>query len=126
MKKIFLLSLILVVGVVVWVNQTVKAPSHYGAPFSAEVAVVPMKNLYAETAQHLEHPVSVQGRITRQCPASGCWFYLDDASGKQVKIELGHMGIKFPQWVGRDVRVEGRLLQNKDELELVGTAAEFY
>lgn len=126
MKKILILSLFLLIGGALWMMHSAKVPTHYGAAFTADLPRAQMKDLYVAPESHLAGPVSVQGKITRQCPSSGCWFYLDDTSGKQVKIELGHMGIKFPQWVGKNVKVEGRLLQNKDELELVGTAVEFF
>lgn len=126
MKKILFLSLILLVGGGFWAMQATKTPAHFGAAFTPDTLQVQIKDLYADIDSHLSRPVIVTGRITRQCPSSGCWFYLDDNSGKQVKIELGHMGIKFPQWVGRKARIEGQLLKNKDELELVGTAVEFF
>ncbi|HAE37895.1 MAG TPA: hypothetical protein DCG57_04550 [Candidatus Riflebacteria bacterium] len=126
MKKILLLSLVLIAGGVFWLLQTTQTPTHYGTAFAADVPQMQMKDLYADPDRHLAASVVVTGKITRQCPSSGCWFYLDDSSGRQVKIELGHMGIKFPQWLGKNVKVQGQLLKNKDELELVGTAAEFY
>lgn len=126
MKKILIFSLILIAGAALWLMHSAKMPTHYGAAFAADLPQIQMKDLYADPTSHLTGPVSIQGKITRQCPSSGCWFYLDDTSGKQVKIELGHMGIKFPQWVGKNAKVEGSLLQNKDELELVGTAVEFF
>ncbi|HOI91799.1 MAG TPA: hypothetical protein PLK28_14950 [Candidatus Rifleibacterium sp.] len=126
MKKILFISLLLIAGIGFWLMQSAKTPSHFGAAFAAETPLVSMQQAYGETDKFMNAPVVMQGKITRQCPSSGCWFYLDDASGKQVKIELGHMGIKFPQWVGRSAKVEGRLLQTKDGLELVGTGAEFF
>ncbi|EKD81334.1 MAG: hypothetical protein ACD_39C01856G0003 [uncultured bacterium] len=126
MKKILFLSLALLVGAGFWLMQSTNTPTHYGAAFAADTRQMLMKDLYADADNQLSKPVIVTGKITRQCPSSGCWFYLDDNSGKQVKIELGHMGIKFPQWVGKNVKVEGQLLKNKDELELVGTAVEFF
>ncbi|OGK13463.1 MAG: hypothetical protein A2W80_19675 [Candidatus Riflebacteria bacterium GWC2_50_8] len=126
MKKILLLALVLIAGAAFWLMQATQAPTHYGAAFGADVPQMQMKDLYADPDSHLAASIVVTGKITRQCPSSGCWFYLDDNSGKQVKIELGHMGIKFPQWLGKNVKVEGQLLKNKDELELVGTAAEFF
>lgn len=126
MKKILVFCAFVGLCLAFWLGYNVKAPSHYGAAFAADTPVVKMAEAYADADRHMDGAVVMEGRITRQCPSSGCWFYLDDASGKQVKIELGHMGIKFPQWVGKSVRVEGRLLKNKDELELVGTGAEFF
>ncbi|NCB38939.1 MAG: DUF4920 domain-containing protein [Erysipelotrichia bacterium] len=126
MKKILVLSVTLMVGIFFWLNQAGTSGTHYGDSFAANVQVVQMKDLYGSIEEHLNSPVAISGKITRQCPVSGCWFFLDDGSGRPVKVELGHMGIKFPQWSGKSVKVEGRLLQNKEGLELVGNAAEFF
>ena len=126
MKRILVLCAIIGLSLALWLGYSVKSPSHFGAAFAAGIPEVKMNAAYGEPEKFMNGPVVMQGKITRQCPSSGCWFYLDDASGRQVKIELGHLGLKFPQWVGKNAKVEGRLLQNKDELELVGTGAEFF
>ncbi len=33
--------------------------------------------------------IRIEGEIVRQCPATGCWFYLDDGRGNRIKVELG-------------------------------------
>ncbi len=126
MKKILVFCAFLGLCLAGWLFLNVKAQTHYGAVIAADAPLVKMADAYGNQERYLSDPVVMQGKITRQCPSSGCWFYLDDASGRQIKVELGHLGLKFPQWVGRSAKIEGRLLQNKEELELVGNGVEFF
>ncbi len=124
MKKILALSaLILVVGLGAAFVALRSAEVH-GAPFRVPT-LTPLAEVIASPVAHLGADLRVEGRITRQCPSSGCWFFLDDGSGRQLRVELGHLGKKFPQHVGGVAEVEGRLLQNGQTLEIVGNGVRF-
>ena len=125
MKTILMLCLIIFLGGFGWFYVSMKSANHFGPAFGSS-SQLQIKDLYANPNTGFTGSVNIQGKITRQCPSSGCWFYLEDESGKQVKVELGHMGLKFPQWVGKTAKVEGKLLKVKDGFELVGDAAEFF
>ena len=70
--------------------------------------------------------VRVEGKIVRQCPATGCWFYLDDGRGDQVRVELGNVVPRLPQRVGEKAVVEGRLTKVGNEPVLAGNGVEFH
>lgn len=112
-------------GCAVWFYQNIKPAAHFGPPFGAAPQIA-IKDLYAAPEMNASSSIKVEGRITRQCPSAGCWFYLDDGSDKQIKIELGHTGLKFPQWVGKKARVEGKLYKENDSLEVIGDSVEFF
>jgi len=116
-----LLITIALAGGALWYSSR---PLHFGPAFTG--APEPgIGKLLAEPASFTDREIRVAGRITRQCPSAGCWFYLDDGSGPQIKIELGAMGLKFPQHLGRPAIVEGRLLTSGKAPELIGTSVEF-
>lgn len=110
--------LVLGAGYLAWLHSK---PEHYGVPFSNAPVV--------SIAQVLSGPVAgdvrVDGQIVRQCPVSGCWFYLDDGNGHQIKIELGKTLPQLPQKVGRRATAEGRIVQMGNEPVLVGSSVEF-
>ena len=121
MKKILILCtgiLVIGAGYLTWLYSR---PQHYGAPFSNAPSI--------SISQLLEKPVSgdvrVEGHIVRQCPVSGCWFYLDDGNGHQIKIDLGKTLPQLPQKIGRRAKAEGRIVQMGNEPILVGSSVEF-
>lgn len=124
MKKILLLSvLVLVVGILA-VMVTFRSPAAFGQPFKvSDLTALP--EVVKNPTSHLVADVRTEGRIVRQCPSSGCWFFLEDGSDSQIRVELGHLGMKFPQHVGGMAEVEGRLMQSGKQLEIVGNSVRF-
>ena len=124
MKKILFIAiaaLALTVGAAAWY---LTPASQYGASMTG-APLVPIENLLAESDRHLSADIRVRGRIVRQCPSAGCWFFLEASPGKQLRVELGHLGRTFPQKIGHSAEVEGRLLKSDKDLELVGNSVRF-
>ncbi len=98
---------------------------HFGEPFvgASEVAI---EQLLHSPAAYTRKVVHVRGRIARQCPASGCWFFLEDASGHSLKVELGDYLPKLPINIGRMAEVEGELIKHGDTPLMIGTRVTFY
>jgi hypothetical protein len=101
-----------------------KKGDHYGAPFlgfpRAEISA-----LVERPSEHYRKDLRIEGVVTRQCPATGCWFHLRDAAGKEVKVEMGDTVPRLPPRKGKGAAVEGRLIPYGDRIEFVGTAVEF-
>jgi hypothetical protein len=124
MKTIFILcGLLLVAGVAVFFFLR-PATDHYGNEFRG-YAAVDIAPLVDRPADFLKKDATIRGTLGRQCPSSGCWFYLRDAAGKEVKVEMGDTTPKLPQRVGKTATVEGRLIRFGEGYEFVGTAVEF-
>lgn len=124
MKRILIGSLLVlsvVLGAAIWYFRPA---SQFGAPFNGAPLVTPGA-VFAESERYLAADIRVKGRIVRQCPTAGCWFFLDAGPGKQLRIELGHLGLTFPQRIGRIAEVEGRLLKSGQDLEFVGNGVRF-
>ena len=124
MRNILILcAAILLVGAAALVWYSTR-PQHFGTPFrGAPKAAV--KDLLDKPAEHLGRDVAVEGNIIRQCPATGCWLYLKDDSGKDIRVEMNSIAPHFPQRVGRKALVEGQLAKVGDHYEIEGKAVEF-
>jgi len=124
MKRIITISiLIFVLGTIV-MFQAMRPAEIYGDPFKVGPATA-LRDIVDNPDRFLAADVRTSGRIVRQCPSSGCWFFLDDGTGRQVRVELGHLGMKFPQHIGGTAEVEGRLTRDGKNLELVGNGVRF-
>ncbi len=124
MKRILVLCaavLVAGIGYAIWHSSQ---PEHYGQPFEG-AAEASIDQLVSGQAGNSAGNVRVEGKIVRQCPATGCWFYLDDGKGNQVKVELGAVVPRLPQKTGRRAVVEGRLVLMGDEPVLAGNGVEF-
>jgi len=100
------------------------ADEHFGEPFSA-APLVTVAQLLETPEAFRRQAVRVQGAIVRQCPATGCWFFITDGRGQSIKIELGDYLPKLPQRVGSMAEVEGEWIKKGDGHEFIGTRVTF-
>jgi hypothetical protein len=124
MKKIIAFAVLIVLVGIGLAFYTLRGPDVHGAPFRVET-LTRLGDLLANPGQYQSADVRTEGRIVRQCPSSGCWFFLDDGAGHQIRVELGHLGRTFPQHVGGQAEIEGRVVQDGTKLELVGNGVRF-
>ncbi len=124
MKNIILLSVVLLVAGIGAAFVALRPAEVFGEPFRVASAT-PLQAITANPGNYLVADVRTEGRIVRQCPSSGCWFFLDDGAGRQVRVELGHLGRTFPQHIGGIAVVEGRLTQSGKDLEIIGNGVQF-
>lgn len=124
MKKILVISMAILTLGVVGVFLTMQPAERFGEPFKVGAATA-LRDIVDNPDRFVTADVRTSGRIVRQCPSSGCWFFLDDGTGRNVRVELGHLGIKLPQHVGGAAEVEGRLIRDGKDLELIGNGVQF-
>ncbi len=124
MRNILILcAVILVAGAAALVWRLTR-PEHFGPPFQ-HAQIVSIQDLLEKPAEHLGHTVTVEGVINRQCPVTGCWLYIMDASGRQIRAELSSIALTFPQRGGGVAIVEGKLVKKGDSYEIDGKAVRF-
>lgn len=97
---------------------------HFGDPFTSVPQVTIAQLLESPDSYHRK-PVRVTGTIERQCPASGCWFFITDGQGHSLRAELGDYLPKLPQHVGDEAEVEGEIIRKGDGLEFIGAKVTF-
>lgn len=57
--------------------------------------------------------VKVEGKIITQCLSNGCWFILQDATGKML-IDLKFLNLGLPSRAGKKVVVSGIVTRQDD------------
>jgi uncharacterized protein YdeI (BOF family) len=125
MKKILMLCASVLVAAAVYAAWRFTRPEHYGQAFTG-APLVSVAQLIQKDSPAASKDVRVEGTIIRQCPATGCWFYIDDGKGSQVRVELGKVVSGLPQRIGRRAIVEGRMVQMGDEAVFAGNGVEFH
>ena len=72
--------------------------------------------------QYINKEIMLEGRITLEC-GSGCWFNLEDGTGK-VYVDLLPSNFAIPQWVGKSVVVQGKVVKEKGDIQLIGMSVK--
>lgn len=104
----------------------------YGALFSRPGAVGPapegtavtvsLAELLADPARFGGETVAVAGRVTLTC-VTRCWFYLVDADGNVLMVDLAPAGLNLPLgWT--QVTVYGTVRVDRGNVILQGTRVE--
>ena len=90
MKK----KMIMTIGVALALAWTVgcgkKSAQHFGEPFT-DAPQVAIAQLLESPDSFRRQSVRVKGEIERQCPAAGCWLFLNDGAGRSIRVELGDL-----------------------------------
>jgi len=124
MKNILITSLIVAGIAAIMLLQQTTGKDHYGAEFKG-LSILDIKSASSADESLAGREIALQGKINRQCPSSGCWFFIDDGAGNQIRVELGHLGMKFPQRMGQQALVEGRLSKTSEGWQLIGNGVTF-
>ena len=128
MKRILILAAaILAAAVALGAWKFSHREDHFGQAFTGlPAAAIP--DIVARPEAFLGKPVSVQGKLLRQCPATGCWFFLTDPAdpkAQQLKVEMGDTTPRLPARMGRLAQVEGQLIKYGEGYEFIGVAVTF-
>ncbi|MBW3542243.1 MAG: hypothetical protein KY476_18395 [Planctomycetes bacterium] len=69
--------------------------------------------------------VHIEGRVSKQCPAVGCWMIVDDSSG-EIFVDLNPAGQRLQEERERQkARVVGSVVYRGGELQLAPESVEF-
>lgn len=128
MKSILILcGVIIVAAFALFAWKHSSREEHFGRPF-AGMAVAAIPDIDAKPGDFLGRQVRITGQLKRQCPSSGCWFFLTDpadAQARELKVEMGDTTPRLPQRVGRRATVEGQLIKYGEDYEFIGEAVTF-
>jgi len=61
----------------------------------------------------VDREVRLEGKIITQCLSNGCWFILQDNTGKMV-VDLKFLNLGLPQRTGKKVVVTGIVNRQED------------
>lgn len=124
MKIILILCGLILAGAVAWFFLDCGCPDRVGPPLQG-LERAEIGRLLERPSDYFAKDVRIEGVISQQCPNCGCWFFLREKSGKEVKVEMGETGEYIPWRQGKKATVEGRLIRYGDGVEFVGTTVEF-
>lgn len=69
--------------------------------------------------------VAVEGRVTKQCPAAGCWFTIKDGSG-ELLVDLNSAGLRLAEKrESQHAEVTGRLITRGGQFRLEAESVRF-
>jgi hypothetical protein len=88
---------------------------------SADSPKLQVKDILS-SEQYVDKEVVLEGRITLEC-GSGCWFNLEDGTGK-VYVDLLPSNFAIPQWVGKTVIAQGKVIKEKGDIKLIGKSVK--
>ena len=122
MKKILILCILTLAAVTAMVWRAVARPSLYGnfagAP-KAEVAA-----LVADPTAYLHKTVEIEGAISDQCKAMGCFFFFRSPKGP-LRVDLQEIAMTAPMREGHTARVEGEMVPFNGGYQFYASAIEF-
>jgi hypothetical protein len=122
MKNILILCAVILVAGSALVWRVAAKPNRFGkftgAPH-AEIAAV-----LDRPAEFAGHPVALEGTVTAQCKATGCFFSLRSGI-RAVRVDLQDLAGHFPNNEGRLALVEGQLQERAGAWQLYASAVEF-
>lgn len=120
-------AVILIAAIAVFAWKYTNREDHFGKSFTGlSAAAIP--EIVAKPDAFLGKPVSINGILKRQCPATGCWFYLADPAdpnAKELKVEMGDTTPRLPARLGKTAHVEGQLIKYGEGYEFIGVAVTF-
>ena len=123
MRTIFILCGLILVGGIVFVWVSFRAPSEFGELINAP---------RAETIDVINHPenylhttVQLEGIIAKQCTTMGCYFFFI-VGEKELRIDLADIAMNAPKRKdGRRALVEGRTVPFNKGYELMASYLKF-
>jgi uncharacterized protein YdeI (BOF family) len=122
MKKILILCAVVLLMATVFIWRAVARPSRFGKFTGAPKAEVAM--LIENPKAFLGKTVSIEGTITEQCQAMGCFFNFR-AGEKSLRVDLQDVAMTAPIREGKPARVEGQIVPRAEGFQFFASAVEF-
>ena len=96
-------------------------PESFGQPIS-DKTITPIRSIVVKPADYNDKTVTIEGKITAECPAGGWFDLLQDST--LLYVDLHPTGIAIPQKVGSIVTVQGTIELRENKPVLVGSGVE--
>lgn len=122
MKKILVLCILTAMVATAMVWRAFGKPSRFGTFTAAPKASV--ATLIADPQAFLEKTVEIEGTITEQCKAMGCFFFFHSGTAV-LRVDLQDIAMKAPMKEGHTARVEGQMVPFNGGYQFSASAVEF-
>jgi uncharacterized protein YdeI (BOF family) len=94
----------------------------YGAGINKSAPAVKVKDVILNPSLQRQ-TVNLEGIIITQCQGDGCWFFLNDGTGR-IFIDLKPSGIKIPPKTGKKAKVTGVVVNEGGNYMVIGHGVE--
>jgi len=84
----------------------------------SNLQVTNIDDIVSRPQEYQDQDVAIEGKIVQECP-TGCWFNLQDATGV-IYVDINPSGFAIPQYTGKEVRVEGKVVLRGPKAMIVG------
>ncbi len=101
-------------------TPTPRRPPETESPSSVPVTV---RQLIDGSQRYAGQMLVLTGTIILECP-EGCWFFLDDGTGK-IYVDLKPAGLTIPQKVGSRIELKGKTKGEGGNLLILGDEIKF-
>lgn len=91
----------------------------YGQPMTGKLPRITVMNALTDHSL-VNQGVIIEGTILTQCQASGCWFFLKDATGR-ILIDLAPSNFVITaNRVGKKAIVKGVVSETEGQIKIIG------
>ncbi|OPZ88239.1 MAG: hypothetical protein BWY76_00054 [bacterium ADurb.Bin429] len=125
MKRIVItIVIIAAVGLGIWYAfGGEKKTAEFGGSVGTDI--VQIGDITANPDAFLNKEVTIQGELTKECPSSGCWWYIKDSTG-EIRADSFGAGFNLPpNQAGKQFLTTGKVVKTEDgTLEIAATGAK--
>jgi hypothetical protein len=92
---------------------------------STETTITSIEDIQKNPEKYVNQAVTIEGKITRECPMTGCWWYVQDKTG-QIRVDSKRGDFNLPlKQEGRIIRTTGIAVKTEGgELQIAASGAE--
>jgi RecJ-like exonuclease len=124
-KALMALAVLTVVIGSIWfvIDGGQASESSYGMSTGKDVATI--SDLQQNPGKYLGQTVTVEGELTKECPTTGCWWYVKDKTG-EIRADSLAGGFALPlNHEGKTIRTTGKVQMGEGgEMQLAATGAQ--
>jgi hypothetical protein len=124
-KTVIVMAIVMLVAISIWYTVGGGGGKNNSFGTGAQSAITSIGDIQKDPAKYLNQVVTVEGEMTKECPTSGCWWYIKDQSG-EIRADSAGSGFALPlNRQGQTIRTVGRVVKTESgDLELVALGAE--
>jgi hypothetical protein len=122
------LGLYLVVAVLIFGIAACSGSQEYGAGVDPDLDQIQVIDIFSDSSIHGSR-VTLEGRIVFLCSSGGCWFYLQDDTGRIfVNLEPADITLPFREGrtLGSRVKVSGKVGLNHGQPLILADGLEIW
>ncbi|UCH34352.1 MAG: hypothetical protein JSV65_17780 [Armatimonadota bacterium] len=129
MKRVVIgIAIVAIVGAGIWYalgGSERGQANRFGQSTGTEVTAI--GDIVQAPDEHVGQTVTVDGELTKECPSSGCWWYIKDATG-EIRADSFGGGFALPlHQEGKSIRTTGKIVKTESgELQIAAQGSELH